>query len=105
MYYANLYFNCITVNYLLIYINFFMHKARKNAKKEGPGTYQFVHSRTFRSSKNPFLLTGCLPSEEDHVFVTEFSFQISSTYSLIVRSEENLPAQAVFIIAMRAHPL
>ena len=38
-------------------------------------------------------------------FVTESSFQISSTYSLIVRSEENLPALAVFIIAMRAHPL
>ena len=30
--------------------------------------------------------------------------QISSTYSLIVRSEENLPLQAVFIIAMRAQP-
>ena len=29
--------------------------------------------------------------------------QISSTYSWIVRSEENLPAQAVFIRAMRVH--
>ncbi len=36
--------------------------------------------------------------------LTESRCQISSTYSLIVRSDENLPAQAVFIMAILAQP-
>ena len=35
---------------------------------------------------------------------TESRCQMSSTYCLIVRSEENLPAHAVFIIAILAQP-
>ena len=36
--------------------------------------------------------------------LTESRCQFSSTYSLIVRSDENLPAQAVFIMAILAQP-
>jgi len=36
--------------------------------------------------------------------LTESRCQISSTYCLIVRSDENLPEQAVFIMAILAQP-